>query len=71
MKGTCAGFAQGARRQVQPARDPVGEGGARINDRVAARGDMETLFGRVYLDVWVRVKSGWSDSDAMLARLGY
>jgi GTPase Era involved in 16S rRNA processing len=25
----------------------------------------------VFLDVWVRVKSGWSDNDAMLTRLGY
>jgi GTP-binding protein Era len=33
---------------------------------------MEALFGgRVFLDVWVRVKSGWADSDAMLTRLGY
>ncbi len=33
---------------------------------------MERLFGgRVFLDVWVRVKKGWSDSDAMLTRLGY
>ena len=50
----------------------IGEGGARMKAIASqARGDMETLFGgRVYLDVWVRVKSGWSDSDAMLARLG-
>ena len=51
----------------------IGEGGARMKAIASqARGDMETLFGgRVYLDVWVRVKGGWSDSDAMLARLGY
>ena len=51
----------------------IGEGGARMKAIASqARADMETLFGgRVYLDVWVRVKSGWSDSDAMLARLGY
>jgi GTP-binding protein Era len=51
----------------------IGEGGARMKAIASqARGDMESLFGgRVYLDVWVRVKSGWSDSDAMLARLGY
>jgi len=37
-----------------------------------ARAEMEELFGgRVFLDVWVRVKSGWSNSDAMLTRLGY
>jgi GTP-binding protein Era len=37
-----------------------------------ARAEMEELFGgRVFLDVWVRVKSGWSNSDAMLTRRGY
>jgi GTP-binding protein Era len=51
----------------------VGEGGARMKAIASqARGDMEALFGgRVFLDVWVRVKSGWSDSDAKLTRLGY
>ncbi len=51
----------------------VGEAGARMKAIASqARGDMEALFGgRVFLDVWVRVKSGWSDSDAMLTRLGY
>jgi GTPase len=37
-----------------------------------ARAEMEGLFGgRVFLDVWVRVKRGWSNDDAMLTRLGY
>ena len=51
----------------------IGEGGARMKAIASqARSDMEALFGgRVFLDVWVRVKSGWSDSDAMLTRLGY
>ncbi|HEY7788837.1 MAG TPA: GTPase Era [Casimicrobiaceae bacterium] len=51
----------------------VGEDGARMKSIASqARGDMETLFGgRVFLDVWVRVKRGWSDNDAMLTRLGY
>jgi GTPase len=51
----------------------VGEGGSRMKTIASqARGDMETLFdGRVFLDVWVRVKRGWSDNDAMLTRLGY
>ena len=51
----------------------IGEGGARMKAIASqARGDMESLFGgRVFLDVWVRVKRGWSDSDAMLTRLGY
>jgi GTP-binding protein Era len=51
----------------------IGDGGARMKAIASqARGDMESLFGgRVFLDVWVRVKRGWSDSDAMLTRLGY
>ncbi len=35
-----------------------------------ARQDMERLFGgKVYLEVWVRVKSGWADDPATLRRL--
>ncbi|HET8877333.1 MAG TPA: GTPase Era [Casimicrobiaceae bacterium] len=51
----------------------VGEGGARMKTIASqARADMEGLFGgKVFLDVWVRVKRRWSDSDAMLTRLGY
>jgi GTPase len=51
----------------------IGEAGARMKAIASqARADMERLFGgRVFLEVWVRVKSGWSDSDAMLTRLGY
>jgi GTP-binding protein Era len=51
----------------------VGEGGSRMKAIASqARADMEQLFGgRVFLDVWVRVKRGWSDDDAMLKRLGY
>jgi GTP-binding protein Era len=37
-----------------------------------ARADMERLFGgRVFLEVWVRVKRGWADSEEMLKRFGY
>ena len=51
----------------------LGEGGSRMKAIASqARADMEQLFGgRVFLDVWVRVKPGWADSDAMLKRLGY
>ncbi len=51
----------------------VGEGGARMKAIAsAARADMEKVFGgRVFLEVWVKVKEGWSQSDAMLTRLGY
>jgi GTP-binding protein Era len=38
----------------------------------AARRDMERLFGgKVFLEVWVKVKSGWADDEAQLTRLGY
>jgi GTP-binding protein Era len=37
-----------------------------------ARRDMEQLFGgKVFLEIWVRVKSGWADDRASLKRLGY
>ncbi|KAB0463905.1 MULTISPECIES: GTPase Era [Vibrio] len=37
-----------------------------------ARIDMEDLFGRkVYLETWVKVKSGWADDERALRSLGY
>jgi GTP-binding protein Era len=37
-----------------------------------ARIDMEKLFGgKVYLKVWVKVKSGWADDLRALKTLGY
>jgi GTPase len=51
----------------------IGRGGETLK-RVAsdARRDMERLFdGKVFLEVWVKVKSGWSGSAAMLKSLGY
>lgn len=36
-----------------------------------ARMDMERLFGgKVFLETWVKVKSGWADDDAVLKRTG-
>ena len=51
----------------------VGEGGSRMKEiATRARADMERLFGGpVFLEVWVRVKRGWSDDEGMLTRLGY
>jgi GTP-binding protein Era len=51
----------------------VGRGGATLK-RIAsdARRDMEKAFGgKVFLEVWVKVKSGWADSAAQLKALGY
>jgi GTPase len=37
-----------------------------------ARKDMEQLFGgKVFLEIWVRVKQGWSDDARSLRSLGY
>ncbi|MBY0544749.1 MAG: GTPase Era [Gammaproteobacteria bacterium] len=37
-----------------------------------AREDMEILFDKkVFLHLWVKVKSGWSDDDHLLKQLGY
>ena len=37
-----------------------------------ARLDMEKLFdSKVYLEVWVKVKSGWADSERAVKSLGY
>jgi GTP-binding protein Era len=51
----------------------LGEGGARMKAIAsAARGEMERLFGgKVFLEVWVRVKRGWADDERMLKALGY
>jgi len=51
----------------------IGKGGSRLK-RVAsdARKDMETLFdGKVWLETWVKVKSGWADDERALRSLGY
>jgi len=37
-----------------------------------ARRDMEALFGqRVFLETWVKVKTGWADDERALRSLGY
>jgi GTP-binding protein Era len=51
----------------------IGSGGDKMK-RIGteARQDMEQLFGgKVYLELWVKVKGGWADSAAMLRSLGY
>jgi GTPase len=51
----------------------LGAGGAKMKEiATSARADMERLFGgKVFLEVWVRVKKGWADDDAQLTRYGY
>ena len=50
-----------------------GKGGEKIKTiGREARLDMEELFGRkVYLETWVKVKSGWADDERALRSLGY
>ena len=51
----------------------IGSGGEVVK-RIAseARQDMERMFaGQVFLEVFVKVKSGWADDERMLKTLGY
>ncbi len=51
----------------------IGEKGATLK-RIGteARHAMEALFGgRVHLELWVRVKSGWADNEATIRTFGY
>ena len=51
----------------------IGSGGSKLKEiATAARLDMEKLFGgKVYLQVWVKVRSGRTDDEAALRRMGY
>ena len=51
----------------------IGKGGLRLRAiGIDARRDIETLLqSRVMLDLWVKVRSGWSDDDRALKNLGY
>ena len=51
----------------------IGHKGAKLKEiSTQARLDMERLFGGpVYLEVWVKVKSGWADNEAGLRAYGY
>lgn len=51
----------------------IGKGGERLK-RISseARVELEELFGGpVYLEVWVKIKSGWADDERALKSLGY
>jgi GTP-binding protein Era len=51
----------------------IGAKGARLKEiSTQSRLDMEKLFGGpVYLEIWVKVKSGWADNEAGLRAYGY
>jgi GTP-binding protein Era len=50
----------------------IGKGGAKLKSiATAARRDMEKLFGsKVFLELWVKVRRGWTEDEAVLRRLG-
>lgn len=51
----------------------IGKGGEQLK-RIAseARAELEQLFeAKVFLEVWVKVKSGWADDERALKSLGY
>jgi GTP-binding protein Era len=51
----------------------IGKGGEKLKAiATAARRDMEQLFGaKVFLEVWVKVRRGWTEDAVALRRLGY
>lgn len=51
----------------------IGKGGEKMKAiSTQARKDMEKLFdGKVYLEVWVKIKSGWADDERAIKSLGY
>lgn len=51
----------------------IGKGGEKLKEiGRQARIDMEKLFGtKVFLQLWVKVKEGWSDNERILNSLGY
>ncbi len=51
----------------------IGKGGSKLKDMgTKARIDMEKMFEeKVFLQLWVKVKSGWSDDERALNSLGY
>ena len=51
----------------------IGKKGEKLKEiATQARLDMEKMFGaKVFLEVWIKVRSGWADSPQMLKSLGY
>ncbi len=51
----------------------IGKGGEKLKQiGTEARRDMEKLFGgKVFLQIWVKVKQGWADDEGALKSLGF
>jgi GTPase len=51
----------------------IGKGGERMKQiGTEARLDLEKLFGgKIYLELWVRIKKGWADDEKLVRQYGY
>jgi GTP-binding protein Era len=51
----------------------IGKSGEKLKAiATPARQDMERLFGgKVFLELWVKVRKGWAEDETVLKRLGY
>ena len=51
----------------------IGKDGGRLRDAgIAARRDIGRMLGRpVHLEIWVKVREGWSDDERALRGLGF
>ncbi len=51
----------------------IGKGGQKLKEiATGARKDMEALFGgKVFLEVWVKVRERWTENDALVRGFGY
>ena len=51
----------------------IGKGGRKLKGiGKSAREEIEALLGtKVYMDLWVKVKENWRDSDIALSNFGY
>ncbi|HZR46501.1 MAG TPA: GTPase Era [Candidatus Manganitrophaceae bacterium] len=51
----------------------IGQGGKMLKEvGTAARQELETLLGaKIFLQLWVKTKKGWSKDDAFLSEMGY
>lgn len=51
----------------------IGKGGEKLKQiGTEARLDLEKLLGgKIYLELWVRVKKGWADDDRLIRQYGY
>jgi GTP-binding protein Era len=51
----------------------IGKNGEKLKEiATQARKDMEKLFdGKVFLETWVKVRSGWADDERAIKSLGY